>query len=93
MAHPFHPASQMCEMKDLKKLRYKYIIQYRSTYKQNKTPQKIEVKTSSFRGLLFDINRLMSRVHRTSGKNPASCPLPADPRAREDPSAAHPPDL
>jgi hypothetical protein len=30
---------------------------------QNETPQKTEVQASSFRGVLFGINRLMSRLH------------------------------
>jgi hypothetical protein len=32
---------------------------------QNETPQKTEVKTSSFRGILFGINRLISKWHRS----------------------------
>jgi len=71
---PVHPASQMCKMKDVKKLRYKYIIRYQSTYKQNETTQKIEVKTSSFRGVLFGINRLMSRSHPPKLVNRLLCP-------------------
>jgi hypothetical protein len=30
---------------------------------ENGTPQKTEVKTSSFRGILFGINRLMDKEH------------------------------
>ena len=48
-----------------------------------KPPQKKEVKPSSFGSISFGIDRIMSRMHRTSGKNPASRPPPADPRARK----------
>jgi hypothetical protein len=34
---------------------------------QNETPQKMEVRTSSFCGILFGINRLMSRPHQSRG--------------------------
>jgi hypothetical protein len=32
---------------------------------QNETPQKTEVKTSSFQGVLLGINRLMSKEHQS----------------------------
>jgi hypothetical protein len=46
---------------------------------RNETPQKTEAKPSSFRGILFGINRLMSKLHHPSGEKSASHHSPADP--------------
>ena len=51
---------------------------------KNETPRKKEVQTTSFWGISFCIDQDIYKVHRTSRKEPASHPPPADPRVCQD---------